>query len=115
MSRKPTEPEAQNRVLHMSDRCREHLEKARAFSIVHGIHAKFLEGIEYLRTYSGGPEEDWKSELYLDIPLHQEDWSFMCQISRRIPSRDGGQESLRGLICIGMIWRKDDKEWTFHS
>lgn len=114
----PVNPAA-DRILHMSDKTREELEKVRAWADKEGLREKLEEGLEYLRTYSGGPESDWRTELCLDLPWRLDDPCFIGNICRRVPwmpelaAYEG--TALRRFMTIGMIWRRHEREWSFHS
>ena len=108
-----------NRILHMSDRCREYLDKVRGWCKDEGIEDKLDKALKYLRTFSMGCEDEWKSELMLDLPHHEESRMFICTVFRRIP-KEGADYSddvsgLRHYMTLGMVWREDEKDWSFHS
>lgn len=108
-----------DRVLHMSDRCREEFEKTRLFAVKEGILNQFLDAYNYMRTFSLGPERDWKSELSLDMPHHSGSHMYICTIYRRVPREEAeyGDEvgGLKHYMTIGMVYRPEEKNWSFHS
>ena len=100
---------AQNRILHCSDQCKEHLSNARVWAMTNGCIQKLEEALDYLRTYSAGPEEEWKTELRLDRPFNKNRFDFIATIYRRNLS------VLTPFMTIGMIWDERNKEWSMHS
>ena len=105
-----------DRVLHMNDHTREAVEKTTVWAEKHGelVVDKFRRGLDYLRTFSGGSEEHWKTMLTLDVPFHEDSPSFIATILRRAePWTDSDHDEF--FFQIGMIYDSNAKEWSFHS
>lgn len=78
------------------------------------LYGKLQDGLDYLRTYSGGPESEWMTRLYLDVPWSRSEPSFIGVICKRDPSRVG-TAGLVHFMTIGMIWDRISRSWSFHS
>jgi hypothetical protein len=104
-----------DRILHMSDMCVEAMPAIRAWAVAKGVGAKLDDALDYLRTYSKGPEAEWHSHLHLDIFFNAEKPSFTCNVSRRDPEAPKDRERFKTLMFIGMMWNDNDQDWSFHS
>lgn len=124
-------PQCGNRVLHMSEDCLAHLEnvvrpRAKEAGLEDGpqkdIYLQLNQALDYCRTFSKGPEEDWKSTLALDIPFNHDDMNFILSVCKRVHPGTGEfhdsfgarDNSLNHYYTVGMIW-SDGKGWSMHS
>jgi len=122
-------PKCGNRILHMSAGCHVHLENwVRPKAREAGLEDKEPEdgyaglnwGLDYCRTFSAGPEEEWKSMLEVDIPFNHDNMNFICTVCKRVEPGWGefddkpGDKSLKSFFTIGMIF-SEGKGWSFHS
>jgi len=108
--------DTKDRVLHMNDHTREAVEKATVWAEKLGkdVVEKLHKGLDYLRTFSGGSEEHWKTHLMLDVPYNEDEPSFIASILRRAePWKDSDHDEF--FFQIGMIYDSHRKEWSFHS
>ncbi len=99
-----------NRVLHMRDNVKTFLAKVRAAAKLKGVEDKLDSKLDYLRTYSGGPEEKWHTELFSDMPHHDDQHNVIAIICRRGPNKE-----LIHFMTIGMIWDESRQDWGCHS
>lgn len=99
-----------NRVLHLTSMAEKHLANVRIWAEQNGYTTKLNNALEYVRTFSGGPEEHWLSELHVDTPFNPNEKNFIAAIYKRKP--DG---NLIQYMVIGMIWSDYEKNWNFHS
>lgn len=105
-----------NRVLHMNEHTRDAVEKATVWAEKLGkdVVEKLRSGLDYLRTFSGGPEENWMTTLTLDVPFKEDAPSFIGTIFRRPEPTDINQDN-EFFFQIGMIYDEKRQEWSFHS
>lgn len=68
---------------------------------------RFHEGLDYVRTFSGGGEEDWETVISQDLPVS--DTMLIATIFR---IRDGERSHY---MTIGMLWDYGGLNWSFHS
>lgn len=94
----------------MSEQCRDHLDSVRLWALVHNKKQELSKALEYLRTYSGGPEVDWQTHLMTDTPFNKEEKNFIAVIKRK-----GVDDVFRPYMTIGMIWDEREQNWSFHS
>ena len=92
----------------------------RAWAKAKGVEAKLDAALDYCRTFSGGPEIDWKSYFHTDICFDENRPNFTCSVCRRVepvPESSDYQtrEGLRHYMLFGMIWHESDQDWSFHS
>ena len=111
---------ADDRILHMSDAATAAMPLIRSWAKEKGIEGKLDEALNYLRTFTQGPEKDWMSHLHTDICFEPQRPSFTCVVSKRcepVPdARDYAiREGLNPYMMIGMIWSERDQDWSFHS
>jgi hypothetical protein len=107
---------ASNRILHCTDRCKEHLSNARIWAMANGCLDELESKLDYLRTYSKGPEEEWETHLTLDIPFHAGRFDFIATVYKKWLHVDVGQgPTRRPFMTIGMIWDENGKTWSMHS
>ena len=103
----------------MSDKCKDHLVTVRAKAVELGAEAELDWVLNYVREYSGGPEEEWKTTIAIDVPFNEDEMNFIATVHRRIPREDAGysdeQSGLRHFMTMGMIYDKKDKRWYTHS
>ena len=105
----------------MEKQCRDHLDKVvRPWAEKLGLTEKLEAGLEYARTFSGGPEEDWATYIGVDGNIEPESRSFIFTVYKRVvKAPDDGdwlmRDGLRHYMTIGMIWFPQDNEWSFHS
>lgn len=104
----------------MSDLTAQHVERVKQWARENNLESKFNEGLEYLRTYSGGSERGWKTVLCIDTPCSEHDKSFIAHIYRRVDgdvwgSQVVGGERLSHFMTIGMIYSQRYGDWSFHS
>lgn len=109
-----------DRILHMNDRCREFVEVCRKRCAEMGISERFENALDYLRTWGNAPESKMKSVLMLDLPHSEDRMDFICVINRRVypPEEAPSGDNISGMkhvITIGMVWRSEEKTWSFHS
>lgn len=105
--------QSDDRVLHMSDVVASRILVIRDWASKHGALETLNEGLDYLRRYSGGPESDWKTMLFLDTPRNEDCKNFIASIYRR--RRDSSGETLAHYMTIGMIFDDRTNTWSFHS
>ena len=113
-------PGAVDRILHMSDNAAEVMPRIREWAKTEGIGDKLEKALDYCRTFSGGPEAEWKSHLHTDMFFNEEKPSFTCAVSARcepVPESSHYEirEGLKSYMLIGMIWDNSQKDWSFHS
>ena len=94
--------------------------RVRAWAKAKGVEAKLDAALDYCRTFSGGPEIDWKSYFHTDICFDENRPNFTCSVCRRVepvPESSDYQtrEGLRHYMLFGMIWHESDQDWSFHS
>ena len=94
----------------MSEGCAAHLETVRARCLEMGILGKLEDALDYLRTFSGGPESGWQSVIAIDIPFNPDKMNFICSVYRRLPN-----DEKKHYMTLGMIWHETDQDWSFHS
>lgn len=104
----------------MSDIVQEAMPRIRTWAKAKGVEDKLDKALEYCRTFSGGPESDWKSHLHADMCFDEKRPSFTCAVCRRVEpvpdARDyATREGLKHYMTIGMIWHDGDQDWSFHS
>lgn len=112
--------QSNDRVLHMSELTAQHVERVKQWARENNLESQFTEGLEYLRTYSGGGEQSWKTVLCIDTPYSEHDKSFIAHIYRRVDggalgSQVVGDEMLSHFMTIGMIYSQRYGGWSFHS
>lgn len=98
-----------DRVLHMSEETVRYVEKLHRETAHEGIHDKFMEGLDYLQTYGGGGEKDFKTVLHRDVPFNHDERNLIAHIYSRHDGRD------HHFMTIGMIWDRHRKNWSFHT
>lgn len=113
-------PKDGNRILHMSDSAAEVMPRVREWAKGKGIDEKLDAALDYCRTFSKGPEEEWHSHLHTDMCFNPERPSFTCAVSRRCEPRPYAdtyeeRQGLRHFMLIGMIWDEREQDWSFHS
>tara|TARA_R110002126_G_scaffold14054_14_gene59816 strand:+ start:818 stop:1183 length:366 start_codon:yes stop_codon:yes gene_type:complete len=111
---------ADDRILHMSDAAAAAIPLIRLWARSKGIEVRLDKALEYLRTFTKGPEKDWMSHLHTDMFFETQRPSFTCAVSKRgekIPdARDYAlREGLTPYMTIGMMWSEHDQDWSFHS
>jgi hypothetical protein len=104
-----------NRVLHLTSQCEDVMPRVRRWAKGLGIEAKLDAALDYCRTYSKGPEEEWHSELGLDMFFNESKPSFICVVCRRVDPDSLYPTGLRHFMTIGMIWDDREQDWSFHS
>lgn len=112
--------QSNDRVLHMSELTARHVERVKQWARENNLEEQFTNGLDYLRTYSGGGEQSWKTVLSVDTPHSDGDKSFIAHIYRRVGGSllstqvvDG--EKLSHFMTIGMIYSPRYGDWSFHS
>lgn len=109
------QPISSDRILHMTELCANAMPDVIRFAKKNDVLSKLRSAFRYLRTYTGGSEREWKSELHLDLGFNPKMPSFTCAVCRRIPQEHSNMTGLRLFMLIGMIWDDSRKEWSFHS
>lgn len=106
------------RILHMNDNTKAAVEKASVWAEKVGkeVVDKLDEGLDYLRRFSGGTEEHWATHLNLDICYDPDRPSFIATVYKRVEGDpDDHPNGLKAYMTIGMIYRPNEEEWSFHS
>lgn len=104
-----------DRVLHMSDDTKKLIEKVELWASMHGISSRLENALYYLRTFSGGPERDWKTYICPDMFFNPEKPSFIASVYRRRRNNQQCEEYLAHYMTIGMIYNESQQDWDFHS
>jgi len=103
----------------MSEDCHNHIENyLRPWAEENGYTQKLNDGLEYARTFSGGPESEWCTYIGFDVPHTADGKSFVFTVYRRVEKQPDSdhyhlREGLKHYMTIGMIWY--GTEWGFHS
>jgi hypothetical protein len=107
------------RILHMNDNTKVVVEKTTVWAEKLGkqVVDRLKDGLDYLRTFTGGGEDKWMTRLSLDVPFDPECPSFIATIYQRLEQQNGHDhpDGLKAYMTIGMIYRSSSQEWSFHS
>lgn len=106
------------RILHMNDNTKVAVENATVWAEKVGkeVVDKLKGGLDYLRTFTGGGEDQWQTHIYTDLGYDPNSPSFIATIYKRIEGdSDDHPDGLKHYMTIGMIYRPSSQEWSFHS
>lgn len=113
-----------DRVLHVwNEHTQSAIDRVREWAKMNNIGKKFEDALDYLRTFSGGPERDWKSTICTDMFFNESKPCFIATIYRRRRDVQTAPDLVTMVQCeklvpymtIGMMYDDKEMNWSFHS